>query len=283
MDKQTEIIAAAVAGIWEKGVVLSDDTLFFLESSQGITTPEELENALEAEDFPDREMILEMIFFPDRPVRMALEPLLAGEGLEEIRISEVTGFLAGNRSRIRLHCPEGGPPINLKIPREQIDLFIARLYLNRSIPPDICDALATHHPWPTVLSCRVYLRCKNFRFKARHTRFITRFIRKARDLSQGFTVLFELFCHILSRAGESDDLEFHIWETRRHETETLRQIQKFEQKRDRYNMEYLMMSKYQVPPDSAEAVERRIQQLDVIIHDILCLPPLPDTFFPISC
>ncbi len=58
----------------------------------------------------------------------------------------------------------------------------------------------------------------------------------------------------------------------------LETIQQFEQKQDRYSMEYLMMQRYPVPPDSFENTFEKLRKLDIIINDILCL----DTLFESS-
>jgi len=82
---------------------LSSETLFFLDSTFGITSGLDLNDSLQDEEFPDRDMIIEMLLFPDQTSRLAIEPLLESAGLELTEELEITGFL-------RLHA-DGRPSL----------------------------------------------------------------------------------------------------------------------------------------------------------------------------
>ncbi len=69
-----------------------------------------------------RDMIIEMLLFPDQTSRLAIEPLLESAGLELTEELEITGFLQLH-AETRIHYPQEAVPIVLKIPPEQVELY----------------------------------------------------------------------------------------------------------------------------------------------------------------
>ncbi len=274
MDKNCKKIAQTIEQRWNKGIDLSRDALFFLESTYGVSTLKEIGGLLDQEDFSDRQTILEMILFPGQTTRLSIEPLLNPCGLTSRDELDIFFFLANNHPKLNLLHPKEENTIVINLPLDQVKVFISRLFVSRSIDPVICDALKKNHPASVVIPGRVLFRCKNITFNKKQTQFITRFIRKARNRKHQFLALFEMVLSIICDAPESGDLDTYLLKRQVQEKTLLKQIQKFEEKRDQYSMEYLMMSKYQVPPESLELVEERLNKLDLIMNDILCIPPI---------
>ena len=279
MDTAGRCITDEILTIWEKGRPFSADTLFFLESTLDLATPQAIKAALEEKDFPDRETMMELIFFPGRSLRLALEPLLDADGMTPAAIKEIIHHLIACNASLRLFHPDAAEPMAVRAEPDMIESFISRLFLDRPIPRPVCHALETCHPRSTALECRVAIRTANPCLKKRKTRFLVRFIRKAENISHDVPALFRLMLDNLAETAESADFERSLLEKRRRQETMLKRIRKFEEKRDRYNMEYLMMSKYPVPPESIDSVKETLKNLSVIIDDILSIPP-PDAGMP---
>lgn len=229
----------------------------------------------------DTQTVLEMLLFPDQDTRIALEALLDPAGLKPHHVSNITDFLVYNHTKLNLHHPEEDTSIVIEVPTGQIELFISRLFLTRTIDPEICQTLEEECPVSIALLCRVFFRCKNVVFEKNKRQYLIGFIKKAHKRDHKFIDLFEMFLTLLSEAPDSGEYESYFLERRAQEKNLQKRIQKFEEKHDRYCMEYLMMSKYQVPPDSIENVENRLRKLDIIINDILCIPPLQNFSPPV--
>ncbi|WP_022665854.1 hypothetical protein [Desulfospira joergensenii] len=274
-EKQFKKIGRALEEIWEKGLFLSRASLSFLESSFGMGTATDLEDALADEDFPEREMMLEMILFPEQDVRLALEPLLETGGLEQKHLTEITGHMIHNHSMLRLFHPERTAPYLVEIPPDQIELFISRLFLTRKIDSDICKALEKTIPVSDLFSFRILFRTRNYLFNKEKKKFILKFIRKSKNRIHEFTEVFDLFLNILSQAPDSTDYEHYFSDRKRQEENMLKSILRFEKKLDRYPMEYLMLSNYPVPHESLETVTEKLEKLTLIVNHILCTPPQP--------
>ena len=262
-DQKSIRIADAIFRSWENGMVLSRDVLFFMESTFGITSFQELEALIRDNSNPDRDTLLELIFYPDLSVRLAIEPLLEGQGLSQAIVSEIETILAADHEQVRISYPPGKRPVLANSCGHHITSFVRRLYLDRDIDPGICDALSRHYPEPIALECRVSIRCTNINWSGLKKQLLGRFIQNA-SLHGEFVDLFEMVLGLLSDAPDRGPLEYHFMRRQQQEKDLLLDIQRFEEKRDRFSMEYLMMSRYPVPTDSIENVMKRVHLMGLI-------------------
>ena len=273
MEANCRQIVDAIYRIWEKGITLSSEILFFLDSTFGITSTVELEYALKHGDLTDRDMIMEMLLYPDQRTHMAIEPLLGNAGLEQTQILEIKESLFGCNAGIRIHNPDGTEPLFIRLPHEQVEAYVRRLNLNRSLDPDICKLLENLLSRPILLSSRVLLRCGNFIFTEKKKNFLMIFIQNAGERNQDFSELFEITLSILSEAPEYGNIDDYFLKKRKQAANMLESIHRFEKNLDRYGMEYLMMSRYPVPHESLENIADTIRKLNIIIDEIFCFIP----------
>ena len=87
--------------------------------------------------------------------------------------------------------------------------------------------------------------------------------------------LFTLMVTLLAQRQENEGIEEYLLGRRRQLIKKLREIREFEQKRDHYSMEYLMMQRYPIPHESEEQVLDQLRMVTVITDVILGLPPDP--------
>lgn len=261
-------IIRAIDRLWDRGIALSDDTLFFLDSCLGITTAQDLADMLGTDDAPDRDMILEMILFPGENTRLNLEPLMGHQGLDPEQINDITRHLILDHGELTLIHPRTAGLIRMAVPPAHVTIYIDRLFLDRSVDPDIGDALAACFSQPDFLSCRALLRRRSPDLKNGKKAILLDFIRNAGD-REGITGLLDLLLAILSDMPDAATPESCFLQRYFQEKKRLKTIRRFEEKRARYNMEYLMMSRYLVPHESVEQVLDRIGKLDILLFEIL--------------
>ncbi len=271
-------IVQTIIQLWEKGIPLDDASLFFLESTFGICSAFELENAFKTREDTDQEMILEMLMFPDRKTRLLIEPMMLYEGFSKSSLAQITQSIFNAHPTICVIHSKWADTVNLSIDFDQVELFVARLFFDRSLDSDICRDLEKYCSANEILVCRSFLRCHPPGPGKNKKQILIDFIQNAQSSHPYFIDLFEMTVLILSEAIESDDMASVFIEKRKQLKKMLASIQQFEQKQDRYSMEYLMMQRYPVPQDSFENILERLKKLDIIINDILCL----DTPFEFS-
>ncbi|MCP3898952.1 MAG: hypothetical protein GY707_04360 [Desulfobacteraceae bacterium] len=268
-SKIFENIIQSIVKIWKKGIVIKPDELSFFESSFGISTFKELRETLNNEDFPEREMMLEYLVFPDQEYSFSTELLLGPKGLSEEKAGQITTYLIQNHSMLKIYDPDKSVHFFIEISPGHIKSFISHIYLTRQIDPDIIKAFEKSVSATDALHARILLRRKNYQLHDAQKKFLVGFIQKSKNITHDFLSIFELFFQILSQVPGSTDIESFFLDRQQQEKNMLIRIKKFEKKKERYNMEYLMLSRYTVPAESFETVFQRLEKLNVIIKDVL--------------
>lgn len=277
MDKTAVNIADAITKSWNKGIEVNDKTLFFLESSFGISTGADLKENLNDPESPDCEMILEILLFPDQQIRCEIEPLIEPEGVSDANIQTICNLLAKMNKTVRVYCPSWSDNVAIPLSKDQIEQFVARLFLAHTLDPDLDRTIKKFRSLKETVQCRVSLRKRKFKLTASNIQILSTLIQNAEKTKLRFRDLFELAIEIISENSESTDLHALFIEKRKQTKKMLVHIREFEEKKDRYSMEYLMMQRYPVPVDSFENTFKRLQYLDVLIEDILSIPSPVET------
>jgi hypothetical protein len=265
----TRLIVREIEKIWKSGIRISPEVLFFLESTFGMTTAAEFEAVWEEDDSCDQEMVLEMLLFPDHQMRMSIEPALGRDGLNEEAVTSIAHALSRKFPTLQVTHSSWEKELRIPVSTDQAALFVSRLFLARSVDAGIDRALERCRPQEERLAARVWLRCRPIDVKDDVRQMLICFIENTNDMHPPFPSLFRLLADTLISKPVSLDARAVLIDRRKQEKQRLEQIQAFEEKQDRYGMEYLMMQRYPVPVDSFENTYDRLVKLDIIINDIL--------------
>jgi len=271
MARKCDDIAEQLREIMGDGLVISEDTLFFAESTYGLGV-EELESALTDPDFEDGEVILELIFFPDQRIRSAVEKHLVDSIFSSEHEKRIIKKLVRQQKSVRLMLPDAELSFNVFTSESLLGCLVEKLYICRSMDEQICAVLDQHVSPDRAQSARILLRCRGDRFSDTSQHFLCKLIEKGVD-NHDFDKLFDLSLTLLAERTRQMSAEAYFLEQKRVWTDTLNNIRKFIRKRDQYSMEYLMMQRYQVPHESEEAVLSRLALLTIITDDVLSLQP----------
>ena len=112
----------------EQGIEISEDVLFYVESTCGLL-PAEIESALCDPEFEQRDELLALIFTPDMEIRTILEPLLSpSPPCSPAELERLVDNLSSKLEEFCLLVP-GGPGFSLPIERGDIDLLGGQILL----------------------------------------------------------------------------------------------------------------------------------------------------------
>ncbi len=273
-DVQRALLKKAILSLLAKGLVLSEEILFFAESTCGLS-PAGLDAALRDPQFEERQELLALILTPDMDMRGALEPQLSAEAI--YTSADVTALaldLWREIDALHIYVP-GGHRFSLPVDRSDVDYFVSKLYLDRRIDERLVALLNEIFTSETVIASRLMLRCRGDSLSNDKLDFIRSFIEKSQPYEEVFLKLFRLALKLLAEINESISIEDYFLGRRRQLITKLKEIRAFEQKRDHYSMEYLMMQRYRVPHESQEQIMDQLQMLTTITDAILGLPPDP--------
>lgn len=262
-------ISVLLTGMLKEGLAVTDETLFFLESTYGIR-PAELEGVAGDPCFEDRHILINLLFSPTQKMRENLEPLLVAEPLSKENIRRISGRIAGEILEIRMHMP-GGSSFFWSVNDEAIDHFVEKFYLGRQLDPFITPVLQVQLPEECATRVRVFMRCRNFFFSEEARFFMLMCIDQAADRVELFESTVELLLTLTSQVPAQMTIVEYLHEQREYQKKRLCDIEEFEQKNQRYGLEYLLMQNYPVPHESEENVAALLRQYDIIIDELLDL------------
>ncbi|MBE0582338.1 MAG: hypothetical protein IH612_01100, partial [Desulfofustis sp.] len=270
--RKCERIAELLQQQLADGYTLSDDILFFADSTYGLGAAD-LAGALTDPDFEDKDIILGLVIYPDSCMRRAIEEIIGDSIFTSGDEKTVFETLAGDEKPVLFRIPGAEVSFQVPLSRGLSAFLVEKLYLTRTLDRQICAALHKHLPAPCAQSARILLRCRGDLFSGTSRRFLCTLIEKAADRRHDFAELFELSLILLAERPDDIAAEAYFLDRKRVLADTLKNIRDFEKKRDHYGMEYLLMQRYQVPHESEEAVLQRLELLSAITDELLRLLP----------
>ncbi|MBT8345206.1 MAG: hypothetical protein KJO28_02800 [Desulfofustis sp.] len=258
----------------EQGIVISADVLFYAESTCGLRS-NEIESALRDPQLEERDELLALILTPDMQMRTALEPLLpASPACSSGELETLMHSLNRKIKAFHLLIP-GVTRFSLPVEKDDIDYFVGKFYFDRALDTKLVETLERFFPSETVIACRLVLRCRGYMYTEKEKDFLCRFIEKSRAHVNQIIDLFTLMVTLLAQMQEHETIDDYLLGRRRHLIKKLKEIKEFEQKREQYSMEYLMMQRYPIPHESEEQVIAQLHMVTTITDLILGLPPDP--------
>ena len=251
------------------GLPVTPDTLFFAESTYGITE-ETFETAITDRCFEEREIVINMLFFPTQKMREQLEPFLAAAPFSDDKIQYLAQEIASDMGEIRIRLPSLSG-FSWAVRQEDINHFINKLYMTRALDPAITAALDDKLPEEIATRLKVSMRCRNITFSEEARRFLLTFVDKGADRGEEFQGMAELLMTLTTGIPPQMTISEYLFEQREYQKKRLCDIEEFAKKTEQYGMEYLMMQNYPVPHESEEKVSQLLQMYTIIIEEVLHL------------
>lgn len=263
-DKRISAIADAIDDLFKNGILLSGDVLSFLESTYGISGPEELSAALAPPFDCESESICEMLFYPDEAQQKRLEPILEENPIKNEREKNDLADAFSARSVVpALYFPGIDRPVTVDIPDSVRRRFINRLGTNRRMDSRIKRAINENIQTPgTATTLKVKLRNTRFAFDDNKVSSICHFLVDVDENDPAFMPLFILLCRILETMAPDKDLYTALMETKYQCMEMLRQAEKNKTDLEKEPVEALMMKGATIAAVNVEAVRVTIDQVD---------------------
>ncbi len=266
-------LAGAIARQLEKGILLSKALLFFAESTYGLL-PEELEGVLHDDSSDQADTLRSLIFTPDEHLRLAVEPILLKRSCSPQEKDAVAAELTRTMPFIYLFTGDQTAGFRARLDACDFVHLVEKLHLDKSIDQRLTAALQKNLDEHACLTARIMVRSCPDRLSSAKIDFLCLFIESCTNTRDDFLVLFETTLRLLGEISMVEDntdcAEFFL-ARKQALIKSLKEIAEFEQKRDHYSMEYLMMQRYRVPPQSRENVLDELRRLMIITDEILGL------------
>jgi len=239
----------------------------FLESTFSITVPEELRLVFDDEENPDRDMLFELLFFPDRKTKLRLEPLFSEcrcTGEDEKKIIDTVC-----RETVTADITLEGTtePVSVTLPRECMELFVKRLNVKANPPESVVDAARTHLAGGRDNLFLVLLRGEKMRWTDETTGFLNRLLQGLASRGSDLETHLVTAIITMSAFNGTHTLQDHFMAIRQEMEAAAEKAHQFEEGLKTLTMETMMMQGMIGPSHTEVEMLHKIRILDTLIFE----------------
>lgn len=263
-EKRWGLLAETIREILGEGLELSDEVLHYIDSTFSTPSVHAIEAIVLDESDPERDSLLDLIFFPDESLQIRLETMLERENFQkadEEKVSEAL-FSQGPPETTLIFPDNRG--LQLSMPRWVADPFISRLNISKTTDKRIADAVDEH----TDESLRnlFMVRFRNARFvpDEEKIRFICRFFETMTCDADELLRSLEFILGFFDEVREIGDIYEALMDKKRFYFRNFQRAVKFEEKFRKSNMEILLLQGERTPHIDKRDALKKIAMIDSI-------------------
>ncbi len=269
-------VALQIEALIQPGLQLTCDALQYIESATGRTTPEKIGRFLLDVDEPEQETVLDLILFPDETLQLKIETLLADDAMDASGVALIHQDLCRHLPRAPVMLSEGAKPVLVPVDDDAWMRFLERLKLNRRLPVELTRLLRSHLDETDCLRARVMFRNAQLDCTSAHISFWDKYFAKMMAASDRYWPCLKFTLALLDEIGTVVSLENAIMAKRLRCQKHLQQLEDFEYKWARSNMETLMMQGVRMPHIDKAQLRQAIGFLDHILLVVFERPAVFD-------
>lgn len=267
-DAPARQLAEAVARLFRQGIHLNEAAWHFIDSTFSHPSAAVLEAILSDEADPERETLLELIFFPDPDQQAALEAVIARGGFTDGDEAEILSVLCGKPLEARLAVPSEPGALMVTVPEWAAAAFLRRLRIGRRIDPRVADAVARHVPEANRARVRVAMRNARFPQTEKNVRFLENFFREGASAGEDLLGMVDFLMGVLDDIGDDASIYRALSDRKRSCFRGLRQALRFEEQLARHNIETLLLQGVRAPHVDKEEMRRQMALIDRICQAV---------------
>ena len=169
---KNELLAQTLTAILKKGIPLTPNVLQFMNSTLGITTPAELQEITTNDPDGQADSLMELIFFPDEPLQVQIEPILSQESFTPEDQKKILAHLIDALPQAAILFPNHPQKALIPFPESTASKFLNRLKITKQLHKDLVESLTRHVEPKHVPLVRVKLRNASFSHTTNNISFL---------------------------------------------------------------------------------------------------------------
>ncbi|MEJ2475202.1 MAG: hypothetical protein P8Y74_15115 [Desulfobacterales bacterium] len=262
MNERHRRLVGKIEELLRAGIEVGPDLLGYIDATFSNPSVKELEGIVADESDPEREGLLELIFFPDEPMQQKLEELLpeAG-GLGQGDVDAIAAELSARRIHTALVFSDRRDRLAVEFPPGLVTTFLQRLNLTRRIESRLAKAISTLVV--DRIAVRVKLRNTRKHMGDGKVLFLCDFLSKLGGDDQ-LLVCLEFTLNLLEDIEDDADVYAVLMNRRRIGWQLLQKSAQFEEKLKKDNIETLMLRGERAPHVSKEELLKTIAFIERI-------------------
>ena len=261
-------LAEAIAGLFRDGIRLNDAAWHFINSTFCHPSVEELSAVLADESNPEREPLLELIFFPDTNQQAALENEISQGQFSDGDEAGILSLLVDPPLEARLVVPREPVPLKVAVPEWAAGAFLHRLHIGKQLDPRLPEAVGRFVPDDCQVRVSVGLRNSRFVQTEKKVRFLCHFFRETAPGGEDFFSTVDFLLGFLDEIDDDVSVYRALTDRKRSCFRNLQQALKFEAQLARHNIETLLLQGVRAPHIDQDDMRRKMVMIDRICHAV---------------
>lgn len=262
-DYQKKLIERIVDAL-HRGGHLTEDTLDYVDAALFPPDADRLADFLLDDEDSERDSLLDLIFYPDRSMQLALEPLLEAARFSADEARALDESLAGQSLLAPIHMPGGLRLVRIQVPDFVKSRYLDRLNITWQLDPDLAAAIERHVPPSRQSGLKIRFRNAGRRFPSDQRRFLSQMIERLPDDHPDFFGCLDLVLSLLPKSNRRLDAFGLLVEHKRTCFRSLQQVRRFEALLQRSNMETLMLQGVRAPYACADDLIQLMRLIDLV-------------------
>jgi len=205
-QNKNQHLANQIKDFLSAGIYMSPESLEFLESVYGLTSPQELDFFLSQKTDSENISVQELILFPTSKLRLEIEPFLQADIFEEEDLDQIATALTRSLTKIPVFFQANEPASYLELSLETAKTFITRLYPTKRIPTRCLEACQENYPKKVSLWIQIFLRSSQLKFEQSETDFLLSFFENFSHNFKEFWEYFTFFVSLLEEKNQTSEL-----------------------------------------------------------------------------
>ncbi|MGD8665750.1 MAG: hypothetical protein PVI38_15875 [Desulfobacterales bacterium] len=257
-------IADKIIDILQNGSSINADTQHYIDSTFAHPTIEALDALLQDESSCETDSLMELLFFPDESVQLQLEELLEDTQFHPEDEQAIQAQVCGQLFQTRFHFRDGRGTLKMKVIPANVNAFVERLNLTRSLDPKIGAAISRHVAPAFQTRCKVRFRNARPIGAPHKILFLQSYFEKMEPEDDVFFEYLDFMLNFLEALDDQADIFKGLMTYKKIYFQSLQKAAKLEKQLTKHNVETLLLGGTRLAyMDKADA-RKKIQMIDRI-------------------
>jgi hypothetical protein len=258
-EKKCNQLAHEIRKILGNGIILGSDVVHYIDSTFSNPTVEELQAILHDDSNCEKDSLMELLFFPDETMQLALEEMLENLQLEKQDEDKVLDALCRQVLQVNMRLPDDRGSLNLDFPRDVAPGFIARLHISKRLDGKLREFINKYADANARNGYKVKIRNSRFSPGEHNIQFLCDFFEKLGPQSHDFNICLDFALYLLDELQEDQDLYQALMTKKRFYLRSLQKAKKLETQLQKSNLETLLsQGKRIILVDKADARKKML-------------------------
>jgi len=198
-----ELLAAKIRAILNRGMILDDDVIHYIDSTFSNPTVGQLESILNDDTDCERDSLMDLLFFPDESMQLQLEQVLETLQLERREEPRVLACLCKTPLDVPLRFADQRGTLRVRLPESFAARLLSRLRIGKTMDSRLLAAISNFG----AQADRLKVRIRNARFAptARRIEILHSFFEKIDPAGSDATACLDFLLDFLEEFDEHKD------------------------------------------------------------------------------